>query len=255
MKELVQDIMLSFNQMRESQKVITYPSIPILYFGDHVQYQISDPKVITVGLNPSYKEFPIESRFTRFPETEHIDTSQTLGENDISTYITSLNNYFNHNPQNWFDSYDPISNGMNTSYYMNTAGNNALHTNFCSPFATDVPWSKLKTTTQYTLGREGRKFWHRLVKILKPDIILFSTARKHLERVMFKKSRWEIFSSITKKKDGSSRAKPYDIEVAKIRIGDKKTYLVFGQIIQLPFGTLSKDIKIQLGEELTSLFN
>ena len=48
---------------------------------------------------------------------------------------------------------------------------------------------------------------------------------------------------------------PYDIEVAKIRIGDKKTYLVFGQIIQLPFGTLSKDIKIQLGEELTSLFN
>jgi hypothetical protein len=187
MKELVQDIMLSFNQMRESQKIITYPSIPILYLGDHDQYLISNPKVITVGLNPSHKEFPLESRFTRFPETENIDTSQTLSENNIWKYLTSLNNYFNYKPHNWFDSYDPISNGMNTSYYMNTAGNNALHTNFCSPFATDVQWSKLKTTAQYSLSREGRKFWHRLVEILKPDIILFSTARKHRERVMFKK--------------------------------------------------------------------
>lgn len=255
MKELVQNIMISFTQMREKQKVITLPSIPILYFGNHDQYQKSNPKVITVGLNPSNKEFPIESRFSRFPDSEHLDTSKILSENDIFTYLTSLNNYFNRNPNNWFDSYDPVSNGMNTSYYMNKAGNNVLHTNFCSPFATDLAWSKLKTSIQYTLSREGRKFWHKLVEILEPDIVLFSSARKYVERVMFKKSRWETYARVTKKKDGSPRAKPYNIEVAEIQIGDKKTYLVFGQIIQLPFGTLSNDIKIQLGQELINLLN
>ena len=255
MKELVNDIMNSFNQMRESQKAITYPSIPILYFGDYDQYQKSNPKVITVGLNPSRKEFPIDSPYTKFPETENIDITKTLNENDVSTYLSSLNNYFKHNLYNRFDSYDPISNGMNTSYYMNTEGNNTLHTNLCSPFATDVIWSKLRTTTQYTLGREGRKFWHRLVEILEPDMILISIGRKYLERIMFKRSGWEVFASVTKKKDGTPRVKPYDIMVAESRIGDKKMYLVFGQSAQQPFGFLSTDIKLQIGEELNSFFN
>lgn len=255
MKELVNDIIISFNQIRESQKVITYPSIPILYFGDYSQYQKTKPKVITVGLNPSHNEFPTDSRFTRFREAENIDITNTLSKNEVTTYLNSLNNYFKKNPYNWFDSYDPILNGMNTSYYPNTVGNNALHTDLCSPFATDVTWNKLRDSTKYTLGREGRKFWYRLVEILEPDMILFSIARKYVERVMFKKSGWEVFTSITKKRDGSPRSKPYDIEVAESRIRDKKMYLVFGQAAQLPFGTLSTDIKLQLGEELNSLFN
>ena len=255
MKELVNDIMNSFNQMRESQKAITYPSIPILYFGDYDQYQKSNPKVITVGLNPSRKEFPKDSPYTKFPETENIDITKTLNENDVSTYLSSLNNYFKHNLYNRFDSYDPISNGMNTSYYMNTEGNNTLHTNLCSPFATDVIWSKLRTTTQYTLGREGRKFWHRLIEILEPDMILFSIAREYLERVMFKKSGWKIFTSITKKKDGSTRSKPYNIKITESTSNSKKMYLVYGQPAYLPFGSISKNVKLKLGEDLKSLFN
>jgi hypothetical protein len=255
MTKLVNDVLVSFNQIRESRKVITYPSIPVLYFGDYNQYQKSYPKIITVGLNPSHNEFPTDSRFTRFNEAEKLDVSNTLSENEVTTYLNSLNNYFNNNPYNWFDSYDQILNGLNTSYYMNSAGNNALHTDLCSPFSTNLTWRMLRDSTQYTLSREGRKFWHRLVEILEPDMILCSVARKHLERILFKKSGWRVFTSITKKKDGSPRSKPYDVEVSESRIGNKKMYLVFGQAAQQPFGSLSTKIKLQLGEELNRLFN
>jgi hypothetical protein len=253
MKELVNDIMLSFNQLREKQKNITYPSIPILYFGDYAQYQKSNPKIVTVSLNPPLNEFPTDSRFTRFPEIEDLDISDILTENDVTTYLGSLNNYFKHEPNDWFDSYDPVLNGMNTSYYPNTAENNAIHTNLCSTFATDLTWNKLKGSTKYTLSREGRKFWHRLIEILEPEMIIFSIARKYLDRVMFKRTGWEVFTSVTRKKDGSPRSKPYDVEVAESRIGDKKMYLVFAKAAIQPFGFLSSDIKLRLGEELNSL--
>ena len=254
-KKLVIDIIGSFNQMRQNQKVITNPSIPITYFGDYVQYQKSYPKVITVGLNPSHNEFPQNSRFTRFKEAEKLNISSTLNENEIVTYLNLLNNYFKDNPNNWFDSYNPILDGLNTSFYPNTAGNNTIHTNLCSPFATDITWSKLRNSAQYTFSREGRKFWHRLIEILEPDIILFSIAREYLERVMFRKSGWKIFTSITKKKDGSPRSKPYNIEITESMSNSKKMYLVYGQSAYLPFGSLSYNIKLKLGEELMSLFN
>ena len=144
---------------------------------------------------------------------------------------------------------------MNTSFYTNTAGNNTLHTDLCSPFATDITWSKLRISAQYTFSREGRKFWHRLIEILEPDMILFSIAREYLERVMFKKSGWKIFTSITKKKDGTPRSKSYNIEITESRLNSKKMYLVFGPPAYLPFGSLSKNFKLQLGEHLNSLFN
>jgi len=144
---------------------------------------------------------------------------------------------------------------LNTSLYPNTSGNNTLHTNLCSPFATDIAWSKLKNSAQYTFSREGRKFWHRLIEILEPDIILFSIAREYLERVMFRKSGWKIYKSITKKKDGSPRSKPYNIEITESRSNSKKIYLVYGQPAYLPFGSLSYNIKLKLGEDLMTIFN
>ena len=72
---------------------------------------------------------------------------------------------------------------------------------------------------------------------------------------MFKKSGWKLFMSITKKKDGTPRSRPYDVEITESRMGDRKMYLVYGQAAPLPFGTLSKNIKTQLGEELSRLFN
>ncbi len=47
---------------------VVSPSIPILYFGDAERYFRSNVKAITVGLNPSREEFPVDSRFRRFAD-------------------------------------------------------------------------------------------------------------------------------------------------------------------------------------------
>ena len=173
MKELTNEITIFFNRLKK-RGTILHPSIPILYYGDYLKYQRSNPRVITVGLNPSYHEFPSDSPYIRFQGAEVIDFSDILNEDDFNKYLGTLNNYFKIDPYDWFDSYDRILNGLNTSYYPNTIDNNAIHTNLCSTFATEQTWSKLRNSIQYTLSREGRKVWHRLVELLEPDMILCS---------------------------------------------------------------------------------
>ena len=93
----------------------------------------------------------------------------------------------------------------------------------------------------------------RLVELLEPDMILCSIARKHMEKMSFKRKGWEVSTSITKKKDGTPREKPYNVEVSEVTIGAKKAYLVYGQAVILPFGSLSLDAKYELGKELSGL--
>lgn len=255
MKDLVNHLNSAFNQAKSKGAPITNPSLPILYFGDHEKYRQSSLKVITVGLNPSYHEFPSHSRFSRFKKAESLDTSKPWSKPQVSTYITSLNDYFKQNPYNWFDSFEPILNGMHASYYPNTEHNTALHTDLCSPFATDITWSKLSVRYRNVLRTDGVRIWHRLVEILKPDIIMLSITRKYLSLIRFRKSTWKKHTSIFLKKDGSSRSKPYDIEVAKSQIVDKKGYLVYGEAAQKPFGTLSTGYKEIVGERLLDLFD
>lgn len=253
MDELINDLNTAFNQASNKGAPITYPSIPILFFGDLVKYQSSDLKIITVGLNPSHNEFPKCSRFTRFSESESLDTTKQWSKSDVLTYLTSLNDYFKHNPYNWFDSFEPLLNGMHSSYYPNGEHNTALHTDLCSPFATDITWSKLSISYRNILRTEGMRFWHRLVEILKPDMIVISVARKYLRSIRFRKSSWKKHTTMYEKKDGTLRSKPYDIEVAKSQIGAKKGYLVFGEAAQKPFGTLSTGYKGIIGERLLDL--
>ena len=50
-----------------SRKSLVTPGVPILFFGDLDAYMTSRPRVLTVGKNPSSKEFPAGERFQRFP--------------------------------------------------------------------------------------------------------------------------------------------------------------------------------------------
>ena len=43
------------------------PAAPILFFGDLNAYRTSPVRVLTVGLNPSLHEFPVDEPFRRFP--------------------------------------------------------------------------------------------------------------------------------------------------------------------------------------------
>ena len=118
------------------------PSIPILFFGDRSRYFRSPPRIITVALNPSRREFPEGDRFARFPKAVSVYPGilDGLGRED---YGAALNDYFRQRPyRSWFPWFDKVLRGMEASYYDGEV-NTALHTDLCSPLATDPTWSRL----------------------------------------------------------------------------------------------------------------
>jgi hypothetical protein len=171
----------------------------------------------------------------------------------MTVYLKGLNNYFAENPDKVHESCIPILDGFDANYYPK-AQNTALQTYFCSPIATNVSWGKLKSSAKFTLSREGRDFWNRLVNILKPDIILFSIDKEYLNRVSIKNPGWEVFKRITLKTDGTPRAKPYLIETSEGKLDSKRVLLVYGKPSYLPFGSISYKDKQQLGIDLREMF-
>ena len=215
--------------------------MPIKWFGDKEAYQESEVKIITVGLNSSDKEFrekdddPFTSQL-RFPDY--------IVGNDASLE-KALNSYFKTNPyRQWFDSgFEPILNGMGASYYSGKEFNNrALHTDICSPWATNPTWSKLPISEQKELICTGFPEWQELVVALEPDIILFSIPQKYVK--MLEIGPLDDLCSITATKSGEQRKKP--IIIQKGMYG--KSLAVFGRTRNVPFGSLGKEQKKELGE-------
>jgi hypothetical protein len=87
--------------------------MPILFFGDLYGYRTSPTRYVTVGLNPSYQEFPEEAPWSRFPAATPPE-GRTLG-----AYLESLSAYFVTDPyRRWFDrSFEPVLRGAGASYY------------------------------------------------------------------------------------------------------------------------------------------
>jgi hypothetical protein len=57
-----------------------------------------------------------------------------------------------------------------------------LHTDIASPVATTPTWSELRAL-QGPLEREGWQLWRELVEVLQPELIIVSTARRHLQAI------------------------------------------------------------------------
>jgi hypothetical protein len=226
-------------------RALVRPSIPILFFGDDERYAASALKVVTVGLNPSRLEFPSADPFLRFPAARQIDPQRPA----LDAHLAALRAYFRERPYNaWFrPAFEPILNGLATSYYPGTA-NMALHTDICSPLATDPTWSRLgSVSTAFTAP--GVELWHRLVKRLAPDVILISVARRHLEMIRFRKlGVWETVHMVERKN-------PFVVLAVSLEVvPHKPTLLVFGRAANLPFGTVSATEKLRIGESIgTSL--
>jgi len=224
---------------------VVKPSIPILFFGDSDRYSHSKIRVVTVGLNPSKSEFPDGNRFQRFPDAQGI-YPEILNEKHIEKYLSALNNYFRRRPYGqWFDSYEPVLNGLGSSYY-DANESTALHTDLCSPLATNPTWKGLTYHQQESLEYEGIKLWRNLLSILRPDLVVVSIANKHLEKMKIVE-RWKnIF--IVKRKN------PYTAKSSKLNIDDKATAtIIFGKAAQTPFGTLSYDDKRRMGSLIASM--
>jgi hypothetical protein len=231
----------------EQQPFLVKPSIPILFFGDSHRYFSSRLKVITLGLNPSKVEFPESDRFLRFESARGI-YPRIRERTCHDEYLRALNGYFqkppNHPYEPWFNSFEPLLRGLDCSYY-ERAVNTALHTDLCSPLATDPTWSNLPEEAQHRLFECGTPLWHSLVEWLSPDLIVASLARSHLRRISFPQQNvWRVIYTV-------ERTNPYPVELAQFSVGNgSNTSLVFGKAANTPFGTVSNVDKERIGRVL-----
>ena len=217
---------------------------PIKWFGDRNAYMKSLVKIITVGLNPSDKEFrekdgePYSSSL-RFPDYK-------VGD-DVSLE-NALNSYFMKNPyRKWFNAgFEPLLNGMSASFYSCDAfKNRAIHTDICSPWATDPTWSKLSLSDRNALMKSGVPEWGNLIKALKPDIILFSIPQQYIN-MLHLNYKPNALCSFDKTEKGVLRKHPVEITMGEYN----NTLAVFGRTWNLPYGALGKEQKEELGRKI-----
>ncbi len=220
---------------------VVTPSMPVLFFGDLPKYFASPIRIVTVGLNPSRIEFPIADRFLRFPKARSLDP---LAKDAAfhQQYVEALSDYFCTDPyMRWFNAYEFILNGLSGSY-RHGASNTAIHTDICSPLATDPTWSGLSPADRTALESRGAALWHRLIEYLAPDVLLVSIAKHMSDMIAFQTTTdWETIHTI-------ERDNPYHVQARTIRVIEgKDTYVIFGLASQTPFGKVSNEDKRILG--------
>lgn len=154
-------------------------SVPIIWFGDLEQYIKSHFKIVTVGLNPSYKEFTEErlggSVIKSFHKT-HVKVKQD--------YYKALNGYFKLCPyKKWFANFEKILQILGSTYGGKMNGgqkfkNCALHVDLMSPFATYPTWGNLCDGMQKRFQEATKGLFEDLVILLKPDLIILSCGKQ-----------------------------------------------------------------------------
>ena len=219
--------------------------IPIKWFGDRKAYGNSDVKVVTVGLNPSDKEFrerdgqpfSTELRFPRYKA----DKPRSL--------TSALNDYFKTNPYRWFNAFETLLNGMGASYYNKEEYHyRALHTDICSSWATDPTWTKLPKQERekiYNNQDYGHPFWNKLIAKLKPDIIIASVARNYIVDLGIEDTE-KLFCRFDLKKDGTPRKNP----VTVFRYDYCGIPFINCSLLCSPYTGLSKESQIEIGKKI-----
>lgn len=219
-----------------------YPAVPVLFFGDVDAHLVSPLRVVTAGLNPSLREFPSHDPFRRFP------LAANAGRDNPSRYIEALSAYFRTKPYGgWFGHYEPLLNGMDASYY-NGEASTALHTDICSPVATDPTWSRLGESDQELLLDGGAPLWHALLEVLQPHVVVLSVARRHLSRITFEPlAPWQLVHRFDYTADDALRDRPYEAEGRWYVVGDEPSLFVFCPASQTPLGSISYNQRHRLG--------
>ena len=139
------------------------PSMPVLFFGNIDTYCTSALRVLTVGLNPSSSEFP-NSTFQRF-ERYGTERRPSNGR-ERRQYLEALSGYFCGHPyREWFDHLETLLNEIGASYYGKPKKPcTALHTDICSPVATQLRWSDLEQRDRDKLREDGAALWKALLQ-------------------------------------------------------------------------------------------
>ena len=168
--------------------IIVKDSFPIVWFGNTKKFFCSKIKVITIGLNPSFHEFPETDRGLRFPGAREALAGHRMGE-----VCNSLNGYFEINRKpfwDWFEAYERVLGFLKCGVTYGgiksrcpRAENYALHIDFYSAIATDPTYGKLGKVMKAQLARVD--LFKQLFSYLtegwdEPVIILFSTSKGDL---------------------------------------------------------------------------
>ena len=245
LSELVALAWQAFDRVADLPCRVT-PAMPILFFGDLDAYRASKLRVVTVGLNPSLDEFPVGEPFRRFPLAEN------CRDRGAPLYLEAMSAYFRTDPyRRWFNaSFEPLLNGLGASYYEGGAST-ALHTDICSPVATDPTWRHLDKAERAALEADGGPLWHELIEELQPEIVAISVAKARLERIKFiaREKDWKTIHSFDRETDGTARH-PYKVCARWHNVGGDRSLFVFGTAAQTPFGTLASCQKRETGELL-----
>ena len=242
LREAVAEAWRAFDRA-ESLACRVRPSAPVLFFGDFDAYSRSPLRVVTVGLNPSLREFPGFDPFLRFP------LAAGIAGRRLDRYLNALGGYFRECPYwAWFSTIEPLLNGMDASYHLeNTSA--ALHTDLCSPVATDPTWSRLDGRDRRILQADGVTLWHSLLNVLRPQVVLLSIAQRHLTRIRFRPRdrEWQSIHEFDRTGSGVRRSPPYPVQARWFDIVDEPALFVFGRAAQKPFGLLADTQKREAG--------
>ncbi len=239
---LVSDAWSAYDRAGELRSRVA-PAAPILFFGDLDAYLASPLRIVTVGLNPSLAEFPVEDPFSRFPLAEGPEGREP------ERYIAALAAYYRTDPyRGWFSAFEPLLNGAGASYYAGEPST-ALHTDICSPVATNPTWSKLDDAERSMLEADGGPLWHRLLEAVRPDVVAVSVAKHHLARIEFEPllSGWDVIHTFDRTGSGELRARPYEVRARWYQVGGEPALFVSGPAAQKPFGLLHDSQKRELG--------
>lgn len=227
----------------QHEPFLVNPSIPILWFGNIPAYWRSARRIVTVGLNPSGVEFPEPDRFRRFPRARYADPSDAAIP--VRPISDALNEYFRRDPyRSWFHAFEPLLNGLGASFY-DGPWDRAIHTDLCSPLATNPTWSRLSDAQKRILQDSGIALWHSLMQALRPHVMLISMAESNLRYLTFPMVRpWHVVYRV-------ERARPYTLHVATVQVdASHQSVCVYGRAAQKPFGLISDVEKRRIGRAL-----
>lgn len=217
----------------EHPNAVPVECAPVLLFGDVEAYSSSSLRVVTVGLNPSGREFPLPDPWMRFPGVQRRET-----------YLDALCRYFDVASLDWFSCFREVLGGLDASFF-DGASNRAVHTDICSVVPTAPTWSGLSRTVQRDLEIRGVETWHRLITELRPDIIVSSVRYALLDLITFEAlTPWEPVHIV-------ERTNPYVVEGRWLRQpGGSTTLLVRGRAANTPFGTISNPDRYVVGQSI-----
>ena len=229
-----------------AQKSRVRDSMPILFFGNCKAYRESDVRIVTVGLNPSAREFPNDDRYKRFPVAENIDRGNT------GSYLAALSAYFGPHRLDWFDSYEAVLGGALASYRSGTQST-ALHTDICSPVATAKGWTDIDRGIRGNLMADGIPMWHDLIEALQPEVVIASIRRDYVSRIDFDAlSDCMTLQEFSHTKEGVRRHETYRVKARWHRIGDQPSLFAFAKAGRRPFQLIDDDLKHRVGEAILS---